>query len=245
MENQLVTIASFTKLQVGGFVKEKFEFEGIECFLTDEGFKITNEYVPRGLKLKVRVNDTERAVNVLLKIHKEHDLYKIDVSTAIKDKMKILVPVDLSEYSLNACKYAFGIAEKTSAEIKLLYVYEDPSQNGPVKHTTSWESHIRLDLEEAYNNAQKKLIDFSNDLKKLIPAENQKKAKWHYALLKGIPENVIVALSKRYKPDIILMAPRDKAEKKGMFAGSVTTKVIENTNFPVLTVRKSQWHTSR
>ena len=141
MENLLVPIASFKKLHVGGFVKEKFELEGIDCFLTDEGFETTEDSIPKGFKLKVSLNDTEKAINVLLQVHKEYDLDKIRQDSSIKDKKKILVPVDIYGYSLNAFEYAFGMAEKTNAEIKLLYVYKDPAQSGPVKHTTSWEKN--------------------------------------------------------------------------------------------------------
>ena len=63
--------------------------------------------------------------------------------------------------------------------------------------------------------------------------------KMHFALLKGNPEDVIVALCKRYKPDLIIMGPKGKDEKKSAFIGSVTTKVIEHTNFPALTIPKS------
>ena len=83
------------------------------------------------------------------------------------------------------------------------------------------------------------MLEFSNNLKKHIPVENLLKVKIHYSLLKGRPENVIVNISERYKPDLIIMGPKGKGEKKGAFIGSVTTKVIEHTKFPVLTIPKS------
>lgn len=239
MGNILVTIVTFKKSHVGCFVKEKFEFEGIECFLTDEGFKTTNSNIPQGIKLKVRANETEKAIRLLLQIHKQYDLDKIEQDSSIKDMKKILVPVDFSEYSINICKFAIGIAEKTNAEIKFLYVYNDPSETGPQKHTTSWERHAKYVSEEAYNKAQTRLLKFGDELKEHIGKEMLKKIKMHFALLKGNPEDVIVALCKRYKPDLIIMGPKGKDEKKSAFIGSVTTKVIEHTKFPVLTIPKS------
>jgi len=238
MVNPLITILTFEKLEVGCFVKEKFEFEGIECFLTDEGIKITQSNIPQGIKLKVRANDSEKAIRMILQIHKEYDLEKIMQSSSIKEKKKILVPVDISKYSINACEYAFGIAEKTDAEVKLLYVYEDPTLNKPAKHTTSWEKHEKIELAEAYNKAQTCLLKFSDDLKEHIGKEKLEKIKMHFALLKGKPEDVIVALCKRYKPDLIIMGPKVKYEKKSAYIGSVTTKVIEHTKFPILTIPK-------
>ena len=239
MENILVTIVTFKELHVGCFVKEKFEFEGIECFLTDEDIKITNGNTPQGIKLKVRANQTEKAIRTILQIHKEYDLDKIDQNSSFKEKKKILVPVDISKDSINVCEYAVGIAEKTDTEVKLLYVYEDPTLSGPVKPTTSWEDHEKIEAAEAYSKAQTSLLKFSDDLKEHIGKEMQEKSKMHFALLKGKPEDVIVTLCKRYKPDLIIMGPKGKGEKKGAFIGSVTTNVIEHIKFPVLTIPKS------
>jgi len=239
MVNPLITILTFEKLEVGCFVKEKFEFEGIECFLTDEGIKVTESYTPQGIKLKVRANDSEKAIRVVLQIHKEYDLDKIEQDSSIIGKKKILVPVDISDYSINACEFAVDIAKKTDAEIKLLYIYEDPTQDGPFKHTTSWEAHEKIELAEAYNNAQTSFLKFSDDLKEHIGKEKLEKIKMHFALLKGKPEAVIVALCKRYNPDLIIMGPKGKDEKKSTYIGSVTTKVIEHTKFPILTIPKS------
>lgn len=238
MVDPLITILTFEKLEVGCFVKEKIEFEGIECFLTDEGIEITESYIPQGIKLKVRANDSEKAIRMILEIHKEYDLNKIMESGSIKEKKKILVPVDISEYSLNACEYAFGIAEKTDAEIKFLYVYKDTTQDGPFKHTTSWEAHEKIKCAEEYNKAQASLLKFSDDLKEQIGKEKFEKIKMHFALLKGKPEDVIVALCKRYKPDLIIMRPKGEYEKKSAYVGRVTTKVIEQTKFPILTIPK-------
>ncbi|MFA8435320.1 MAG: universal stress protein [Marinifilaceae bacterium] len=239
MEDSLITILTFEKLEVGCFVKEKFEFEGIECFLTDEGIKLTEGHTPKGIKLKVRANDSERAIRTVLEIHKQYDLDKIRHDTSIVDKKKILVPIDLSEGSINACEYAFGIAEKTNAEIKILYVYDDPTMTGHFKHTTSWVEHERIDAAEAYRNAQAGLLKFGNALNKQIDKKLLKEVKMHFALLRGTPEDVIVALSKRWEPDLVVMGTNGKKEDEGVYSGSVIPKVIENTKYPVLTIPKT------
>jgi nucleotide-binding universal stress UspA family protein len=236
MENLLTSIASFQKLHVAAYVKEQFELEGIECFLTDEGFDTSADHVPKGFKLKVGHKDTELAVSILLRIHKQEDLEQISKDSSLNDKRKILVPIDISNYSVNQLEYAFGIAVKTDAEVKILYVYKDPSIGGPVKHTTSWEKHERIEAAEAYNKAQKELVKFRNELKLKVDKEKRRKTKLHFHLLRGRPENVIISICKRYKPDLVIMSPK---EKKGAFIGSVTTNVIEHGNIPVMTIPKS------
>jgi nucleotide-binding universal stress UspA family protein len=239
MENLLAPIMSFKKLHVAGFVKEQFELEGIECFLTDEGFEVTDDSDPKGFKIKVGLKDTEKAIQILLRIHKDHDLDKIRQDSSIKGKRKILVPVDISNYDSNLLEYAFGIALKTDAELKLLHVYKDPSLSGPTKHTTSWELHEKIEAAEAYNKAQSRMLKFRTEVKDVIDRETRNKTKMHFALLRGRPENVIIAICKRYKPDLVIMSPKGKDEKKGAFMSSVTTSVIEHGNTPVMTIPKS------
>lgn len=239
MDNVLVTILSFTKPHAGYFVKEKLEFEGIDCFLSDEGIKTTNSNIPQVIKLKVRSNETEKAIKVLLQVHEKYELDKIEQNNSVKDLKKILVPIDFSEYSINACKYAIGIAEKINAEINFLYVYKDPIEKGPKRLTTSWEQHAKYVSEEAINKAQNSLLMFSNNLKENIPVERLLKSKIYYSLLKGKYENVIVNKSEKYKPDVIIIGSKGKDEKSRILIGSVTSKLINNTRFPVLTIPKS------
>src|SRR5665648_573505 len=95
MNSQLITIMKFTKLYAVRFVKEKLESEGIECFLTDEGFDSSGEGLSLRWNLKVRPNDVEQMVKILLQINKEYDLAGIEEDSTIKYFKKILVPVDL------------------------------------------------------------------------------------------------------------------------------------------------------
>ncbi|MDA3894215.1 MAG: universal stress protein [Salinivirgaceae bacterium] len=238
MENQLVTISTFSKMHVGCFVKEKFELEGIECFLTDEDIK-TADNTPQGIKLKVRANDTEKAVQIIMQVHKESDLDKIELSGSIPNKKKILVLIDFSESLINACEYAFGIAKIADAEVKLLHVYEDPTLNRSGKNTTSWQAYEKIEAEQIFSKAQADMLSFSNELKKRIGSVMLENIKFHFALLKGNTEDVIEALGKRYKPDLIILGSEGRDENNSMFSGGITTKVIENTNFPVLTIPTS------
>lgn len=239
MTNSLVSLASFKKLHVAAFIKEKLITDGIECFLTDEGFETNKEHAPKGFKLKVHASDTEAAVKVLLKVHKEYDIDKIRKESEIKDKKKILVPVDLGNHAMNIFEYAFGIAAKTGAEVKILHVYKDPTQHGPIKHTTSWEKHEKIDLYEAHNEAQNQLLKFREKLRSHINTDIIRKTKLHFSLLRGRPDTVIASVCKRYKPDLVVMGPKSKDEKKSAFIGSVTTSVIEHTKYPVLTIPKT------
>lgn len=236
MENQLVTILRIKTPKLGSFVKDKFESEGIECFFTNEDLSLGSVYNPDEVLLNVKANQSEKAVELLLQIHKEHDLEKISLTRDFKEFKKILFPVLLSDDCISLTKYVIGLAEKINAEIKLIYVYEDPNLNEPGRSSLSWEKHVHIELNEARNKAQTKLVKFSDELKKHIPAETFEKVKLHYRMLKGDPPVVIVDAAKRYNPDFIVTGTSKKVNEDGEFIGKTLSKIIEHSSFPILTV---------
>lgn len=235
MKNQLVTLLRITTPHLGRFVKDRFESEGIECFFTNEGLTMDSKYNPDEVLLNVKGCQSEKAVKILLQIHKEYDLDKVKNDSSFVDYKKILVPLKLSENCFLLCKYAISLALKLNAELKLLYVYEDPTLSGPEKHTASWERYVRLELEEANRKAKQRLVRFSQELKEKIPKELLGAAKLHYRMLKGNPVNVITDASERYRPNLIIMGTC-KEKDAGEFMGKTTVKVIDHSNYPVLVV---------
>ncbi|NCB07039.1 MAG: hypothetical protein EOM73_02620 [Bacteroidia bacterium] len=235
MEKHLVTILRITTPQLGSFVKNCLEAEGIECFFTNEGTTIGSDYNPDEVLLKVQSRDSEKAVKILLRVHKEYDLDKIHDDPSFAGLKKILVPVKLGPECVPVCRYAFSLAQKINAEIKLLYVYPDPTIDESYKHTVSWEKHVKLELKEAHNQALKELSDFSSELKKQIPENLLKTVKIHYRMLKGVPEYVIADAAVRYSPDFILMGMKGNQEP-GEFPESTVSKLVGSVGFPIWVV---------
>ena len=241
MENQLVTILRITSPQLGNYVKNKLEEHGIEVFFTDEGRALGSNYNPDEVVLKVKSNNTEEAVKILLRVHKDYDLDEITKNHRFKDLKKILFPVLLTPQCIDYCTYVLQLAKDINAEVKILYVYEDPMIDESVRHTVSWEKHVKLQLQECNRNAQMKLFEFSLELKKNVPKELLEAVKVHFRMLKGTRENVITESAERYKPDLLLMPTPGKLNQ-GEFFSKDTLKVIERTQFPVLAFpKKSQF----
>lgn len=239
MKSELVTVMKFTKLYPTRYVKEKLQSEEIECVLSDEGFQSEDEELPHGWNLKVWSEDVEKTVKVLLEIQKDLGLENIDELNTLKDQKKILVPVDLSNYSTEVIKYAFGMAEKIKAEIKFMYVLEEPHMSGAVKYTTSWEKHEKIEKDELYRNAQFMLEDFSIKIKDIISEELLKTTPFHFAIHTGILGNTVVSLSYRYKPDLILMSHKISTEDKKEHLSKVVHHIVEHSQYPVLVLPRS------
>lgn len=236
MENQLITLLRIKTPHLGSFVKDKLEENGFEVFFMNEGLTLGEKYDPEEVLLKVKAGQSEKAIATLLKLHKEYDLDEIRDKGEIKELKKILVPVKISDSCFDLCEYAIGLASKQNAEVKILYVYPDPTFAESEKSTTSWEKIVNMELKEAYNKAQLKLVEFSKELKERLPKELMDSVKVHYRMLKGTPVNVITASCKRYKPDVIVMGRMSVSNGEGEFHGKTLLKVIENIQYPVLAV---------
>jgi len=74
MESQLITVASFIEPSMAYLAKSRLEYEGIECWITDEyliNMKWTLSLALGGVKLSVQLKDKDDAVKIL-----ESDLSK-------------------------------------------------------------------------------------------------------------------------------------------------------------------------
>ncbi|MEN8117539.1 MAG: universal stress protein [Bacteroidota bacterium] len=236
MENQLITLLRITTHQLGSFVKDNLESNGIEVFFTNEAYSESDKYNPDEVVLKIKAGKSEQAIKVLLQIHKDYDLDKVSEDKSFTKLKKILVPVKLSDNCIDLCRHAMKMAKKINAEIKILYVYEDPTFKEPERHTASWEKYVKLELKEAFQKAQLKLVNFNKEIREKIPKELLDDVKMHYRMLKGTPLNVITDACKRYKPDFILMGTKQSHSEDGEFMGKTLAKVIDQAQYPVFAV---------
>ena len=153
---------------------------------------------------------------------------------------KILVPVDFSEYSYNACLFALEIANIFYSEIHLIHSYierpifaDDSFSTGITSETLI--NHQFYDIEK---NAATDLKELYETLSSQCKVKNIKNINIEYSLLSGEPENTIISFSKNYLPDLIIMGSRGKS-KKGIFMGSVSKKIMCNSKIPVLAIPES------
>ncbi len=120
MENRLVTLATdhYTAAEI---LKARLEAAGIECHL--KNVHLIQGAAPEGVKVQIRESDVEKALRLMQqwKLSREEEEKK-----KTRELRRILVPVDFSEYSKNACFYALNLARKLRADIKILHVYYAP-----------------------------------------------------------------------------------------------------------------------
>ena len=134
---------------------------------------------------------------------------------------KILLPVDGSEYSLNAASEAADLSKKFDAKIILLYCSET-FQNLKQFKDFSLESleYANKVLEPVRTLLKEKDVDYIEHV------------------IDNSPSEEIPRMAKQSNVDLIIMAPRGTNPLASILLGSVTTRVLKQAPCNVLVVHK-------
>lgn len=141
---------------------------------------------------------------------------------------KILVPIDFSDYSKNALRYAAEFAKQFDAKMYLIYVIEpviypaDFSMGQVAIPSTDMDLSKRA--EEELQNLVKSFIDPTLEVETLIKT--------------GKPFVEINETAKENNIDLIIIATHGHTGVEHMLFGSTAEKVVRKAPCPVLTLRE-------
>lgn len=163
------------------------------------------------------------------------------VSHAISNDQKIkriLVPVDYSECSRFACRFAIKIACKLGAEIRLFHTYYSPAFDlielaGAVQTQSQLREEVTTNLEESERET---IESFIQGLKEYVKNCGIPAVKFTYEIAPGVPEDEIIRFSESYLPDLVIMGTRGKGSGVGAIMGSVTASVINRIACPIMAI---------
>lgn len=156
------------------------------------------------------------------------------------DKIKIgriLVPIDFSDYSLNACYFALHLSERTGAGIRLFHAFFNPMVDAMTfPDAFTYQSNMADIFHELEQNAGREMKRFSKKLKKYCKVKNLKNTSVETEITAGQPGDEIENIIKKFRPDIIIIGTRGHGEQANEVLGSVAAKVIDTAGTPVLLV---------
>lgn len=136
----------------------------------------------------------------------------------------ILCPVDFSETSEAALRYACELAQQVDAKVHVLHVYQIPvypMPDGALMPTANWTTHI-------IDSAQHGLGELLEKHEQCID---------HHDITEGVPHQEINRVAEASGADLIVMGTHGRAGLSHMFMGSVAERVVRTAKVPVLTVR--------
>lgn len=138
---------------------------------------------------------------------------------------KILLPVDFSERSAPAARYAGSLAGHFGSELTLLHVLTPPQYEfGALEIGGS----MLAELYRARN------LQASADMKELIAAELSG-VNARFVILEGEPAGRIVEFAHQEQSDVILMPTHGYGPFRRFILGSNTAKVLHDADCPVWT----------
>ena len=136
---------------------------------------------------------------------------------------RVLIPVDGSDSSRNACKYGTQLVNSRYPKIYLLNVWE------PVNMTIGGEMAERL-----RKNAEAKSMAMLEEYKKLLePCDMDVEL----ISRSGRPDYVILNVQDELDSDLIVIGSRGLSILENVIMGSVVTRVLEGATCPVLVTR--------
>lgn len=140
---------------------------------------------------------------------------------------RILLPVDGSDASLNAAKYALRIAKLLDADITCIHVLDSP----PLLKGMN-PALIALYFSRAEKHAKKWISDVKQIAKK-------EKAHITSEILIGAQSvpNTVIEYAAKQRADLIIMGTRGRTGAKKLLLGSVASAVMMHAKCPVLLVR--------
>jgi universal stress protein A len=134
-----------------------------------------------------------------------------------------------------ALKHAIHIAKSSSSEIILLHVIEDFPRVPVFTLHTSQVTKIKRELAMVTKDM---IAVMEKEMTKRVETCQKNKIKSHLKVVTGVPTEEILKIAKNQKIDLIVMAKRRKLKGiKGLLSlGSISRKIVENTQCPVFMI---------
>ena len=139
----------------------------------------------------------------------------------------ILCPVDHSDCSKEALKYAVSFAMKDHSKLYLLHVIDIRAFDESINAMTT-----QIPDDETLKQLKTKLLD-------CIPEEIRDDMDVEALVVQGIPFVEIISTAKKNDIDMIVLGSHGRTGITHMMMGSVSEKVVRKAPCPVLTVRRS------
>jgi nucleotide-binding universal stress UspA family protein len=150
---------------------------------------------------------------------------------------KILLPTDGSENSKRANKHALWIADKSDADIVIMYVVEPhfPELATGLPLSTLPTPDERF-YEEIRNEGKQIIENFRQELEDVQCKGICKNTNLKSIITEGKPSNEIVNILDKEDIDLVVMGASGRHGLDRFVIGSVTERVVRNARKPVMVI---------
>jgi nucleotide-binding universal stress UspA family protein len=157
------------------------------------------------------------------------------VGTASSVFKRILCPLDFSDASMQALKYAMSLAQEADARLTVLHVMQYKISELPEMHDPR-PSGRPLSLDEFRARCEE---ETRRRLEEAVPQDVKAYARVETKIASGKPYQAILAEAAQEEADLIVMGVHGRNPVDLMFLGSTTQHVLRRAGCPVLTLRSA------
>ena len=237
-KDRLITLAIHTYPKAL-ILKGVLESQGIAVVI--QNVNLLKPVISPGVRVRIHEKDLPHALEIL---ETDPVFGKSEISDK-PQKNRILIPIDFSDYSLQACRLGFDFAATHQAEVVLLHTFLSPFSTGSLSltETISYELKESEEHKLLFAKANREMANFCEKLQRLMTDGDFPSAPFIYRVCEGVPEDTIILMAKELNPSLIVMGSRGKTRKEIDLIGSVTAEVVDSGNFPVFAVPEGFTHT--
>jgi universal stress protein A len=177
----------------------------------------------------MKIKPSKKAGSVVIEA-KTSDLASVGRPGSPIKLKRILVPVDFSDESKKALKYAVTFSREFKASLLFLHVVESvyyPAEMG----------YVPVDLAELERNLTKSA---ETKLRELVRTSAGRSHSAEILVEQGRTLQTIASVAKGRKIDLIIMASHGHTGLKHVLLGSTTERVVRHAPCPVLVVRQRE-----
>jgi len=154
---------------------------------------------------------------------------------------KILCPVDLSAFSLEALRLAVKVADASDATVDILHVIHNPFDDIYLTAITPTDPAL-IDVYATEPQRHAKILRATEEhsevlLKQFCHDVVQHYGKIRYHIRKGDPFEAILDATEGLMTDLVVLATHGRTGIKRLVIGNVAEKVVRHAPCPVLTVK--------
>lgn len=231
---RLITIAIHT-YPYAQHLKQTLADAGIEATL--QNVNLENPIVAPGVRVRIHEHDLANALRI---IETACPAPVTEPTAAGKRQApRVLIPIDFSSYSDNACRFGLAIASANNGAALLLHSFITPSMLAPAPLSSELNFDITDNMAEDARldkDAEKRMHAFGKHLQDEIDAGKEPPALFEMKVCEGVPEEAIAETAKNVSPMLIVMGTRATVKKEQELIGSVSAEVIDTVRCPVLTL---------
>lgn len=151
---------------------------------------------------------------------------------------KILLPVDFSDNSLNACRYALKIARTTKSVILVFHAYYSPALD-LIELTGGKTRRKKLNEDVSLNlmlQAENEMGIFIEKIFRLPEYKDFNRNDLNTIVKLGSVKKEIRSVTEEFKPDLIVMGTHGKNNSVSSLLGSITVFAINKLHYPILAI---------